>query len=80
MFDSPEKLKEFVLWCKQEKIKSFKINDMEFEVSEIAFIPEDELPGDVKKEFKNYDDRTFADTETVSKEEEDELLYWSSRN
>ena len=69
-------LKKFVLWCKKNKIKAFKNNDIEFELSELAFIKEDPTE---YKEINLSDSKTFADTETLTKEEQDELLFWSSK-
>jgi hypothetical protein len=74
MFDSPAKLKNFIKWCQDNKVKVFKNKDIEFELSEIAFIPDNEN----FKEIKLSDDKTFSDLPDLSKEEEEELLFWSA--
>lgn len=74
MFDSPQKLKNFVLWCQENKVKSFKNKDIEFELSELAFIQE----SDNFKEINLDDQKTFSDFEGMTQEEIDELLTWSS--
>jgi len=74
MFESAEKLQEFMTWCKANKVKSFKNKDIEFELSELAFIPDN---ADVK-EIKLEDEKTFADSDNMTREEYEELLFHSS--
>ena len=74
MFDDPDKVKEFIIWCQQNKVKSFKNDKMEFHLSDFAFLPETEH----HKEIPLNDEKTFADFDNLSPEEADELLYWSS--
>ena len=38
MLDNVEDIKLFIEWCKEHKVKSFKIKDLQFELSELSFI------------------------------------------
>jgi len=38
MLDNLEDVKLFIQWCKSNKVKSFKIDNMQFELSELSFI------------------------------------------
>ncbi len=62
------------MWCQKNKVKAFKSKDIEFELSEIAFIPETQD----YKEINLDDQKTFSDISDISKEEQDELMFWSS--
>lgn len=74
MFDSTEKIQEFILWCQKNKVKSFKIKDIEFHLSELSFIPQnDEL-----EEINLSDQKTFSDFDNMTREEQEELLFWSA--
>ncbi len=72
-------LKELILWMKANKVKKFKNSEVEFELSDLAFI--DELnPAQPVKEMPLGSNSDMLDTEKpLTKEEEDELLFWSSR-
>lgn len=74
MFETSAKLKNFILWCQKNKIKSFKCKDIEFELSELAFVPE---IGNFE-EIKMDDKATFSDLSHLSKDEADETLFWST--
>ena len=74
MFDSPAKLKNFILWCQKNKVKVVKTKEIEFELSEMAFLPETET----FEEINLGDQSTFADKENMTPEEYDELLLWSA--
>ncbi len=72
-------LKELILWMKDNKIKRFKNAEVEFELSDLAFI-EELNPGKPVKEMPLGSNSDMLDTEKpLTKEEEDELLFWSSR-
>lgn len=76
MFDTPQKLKDFIVWCQENKVKTFKYEDLQFELSELAFIPQaEEL-----KEINLSDSSAFSDTGMTEEErkEYEDLLYWSS--
>ena len=75
MFKTPAKLKNFILWCQKNKVKSFQSSDISFELSELAFVPEMTSVDEI-----NLDDpKTFSDFSHLDdKNEADELLFWSS--
>jgi hypothetical protein len=71
-------LKEFILWCKANKVKTFSKDGICFEFSDLAFIENlHEEPVPVKETFLD-SQKTMVDTEEVSEKDEDELLFWSS--
>ena len=76
MFDNLEDIKLFIQWCKEHKIKSFKLDNVQFELSEIAFI----------ENMEDYSDKlqTEANESKFEKDQQDkedeELLFWSSHN
>ena len=74
MFETSTKLKNFMLWCKQNKIKAFKNKDIEFELSDMAFIPDTEE----LKEINLTDSKAFSEIDNMSEAEKEEMLYWSS--
>ena len=75
MFKSVDEVKNFVLWCKENKLKSFKINDIQFEISELSFLPEENMteqkPADMSQ--------TLGDDLNLSDEEFDDILFHSTR-
>lgn len=74
MFDTPSKIKNFIKWCQENKIKSFKYKDIEFELSELSFIPEAQQFDEINLS----DQKTFSEFDNMTEEEKNELLYWSS--
>lgn len=74
MFDTPAKLKNFILWCQANKVKAFKSNDVQFELSELAFLPEAQDFNEINLE----DNTTFSDLSNLDKNETEDLLFWSS--
>jgi len=76
MFDSLEKLKEFMDWCRTNKVKTFKNSDIQFELSELAFLPDNANV----KEINLEDEKTFADAvdQGLTPEEYEDLLFHSS--
>lgn len=74
MFNSVKELQEFILWAKQNKLKSFKNKEIQFEISELSHI-ENLTPQDLE----NVVGDTLGDTadKEISKEDDD-LLFWSS--
>ena len=70
-----DKVKRFIKWCKANKIKSFKHENIEFELSDFGFIDSDpinqsETAQEIKEEINL--------EETEQSKEEEELLFWSS--
>ena len=74
MFDTPAKLKNFILWCQKNKVKSFSGKEVSFELSELSFIPE----ANDYKEINLEDSSTFSDLSNLDKDETEDLLFWSS--
>lgn len=74
MIKTLEEMKEFILWCQENKVKSFKNNNIEVELSELAFLPESNNFDEIKYE----DGSTFSDLSNLTKEETEEALFWSS--
>ena len=74
MLNNIEDIKLFIEWCKDKKVKAFKSDNIEFELSELSFIDATE----------GYADKIKTATQAASFEEEqqqeddDELLFWSS--
>lgn len=74
MFKNLQEVKDFINWAKENKVKSFKINDIAFELSELSFLPDSNQANiDLKEAIGD----TLTDTEKVDNVEEDELLFWS---
>ena len=77
-----DELKNFIKWCKKEKIKAASFENCSFEISELAFI--DNSAYSDLSEFKedNLDSqKLMIDDEEKMEDnrEEEELLYWSTR-
>lgn len=74
-----DEIKALILWCKSHKVRSFSQGDVKFELSDLAFIDEinQELTG---KEMTYGGSNSLMDTlKPSSKEEDEELLYWSAK-
>ncbi len=77
MFKSAQDLKEFILWCKSQKVKSFKNTDIQFELSDLSFL--EELSSTTSsEEIDEFDSQTLTDTDEEASKEDEDLLYWSS--
>jgi len=69
-----EDIKLFIEWCKEHKVKSFKLEGIQFELSELSFI----------ESTKSYTDdlQSTLDESKFEKEQQDqedeEMLFWSS--
>lgn len=74
MLKNLEDVKLFIEWCKEHKVKSFKIEDVQFELSELAFI--EDVKDYSEKLQTAVDESKFE--EDQQKKEEEELLFWSS--
>ena len=74
MLKNLEDIKLFIEWCKEHKVKSFKAEDVQFELSELAFI---ENVTDYSEKLQTAVDETKFE-EDQQKKEEEELLFWSS--
>ena len=74
MFNNVQEIKEFITWAKENKIKSFKIKDIEVEISEISFIEEEK-----QQNLTEAIGDTLVDTEVTDPKELEELLFWSAQ-
>jgi hypothetical protein len=79
MFDDIDQLKQFIVWAKSQKLARVKVGDIEFDVSNIGLI---EASPDIEKTLEKVTTvTTKANLSANEQEKEDEeLLYWSSRN
>lgn len=74
MFKTIEDLQKFIIWAKSQKVKSLKIDNIEFELSELSFLPDDQAIN-----LKEAIGDTIADTEPLDTKEEEDLLFWSAQ-
>lgn len=72
MFKDVAELKNFIVWAKKQGIQKAKIGDIEFEVSIVS------QAIDYQASEEKTTSKTMVDTEKSTKEEEDELLFWSA--
>ncbi|HAT63934.1 MAG TPA: hypothetical protein DCS66_04935, partial [Flavobacteriaceae bacterium] len=69
-----EDVKLFIEWCKEDKVKSFKFDNIQFELSELSFI--ENVEDYTEKLQTDLDESKFeADQQ---KQDDDELMFWSS--
>jgi len=74
MLENLEDVKLFIEWCKEHKVKSFKIDGVQFELSELAFV---EDVSDYTQTLQTAADESKFEEEQ-QKKEDDELMFWSS--
>lgn len=82
MFKDLNDIKEFIKWCKSNKIKSFSIKDVAIEISDIAFIEElnddkTEVSSILLEQAQEIAEDSKFEKEQQTKED-DELLFWSA--
>ena len=83
---SREEIMELVRFCIKNKVKSLKVGDVSFELSDLAFIEDLNLGTNLPEGVQAVSDKehryetldTFAETEEMTPEEEEDLLFWSS--
>ena len=69
MLQTIDELKSFIEWAKSQKLKAVKVGEIQFEFSDLALVVESNtVPSE-----------TLPDQAQLSPEEEEKLLYWSSR-
>jgi len=80
MFKTTSELRDFIVWAKLQRLKSFKAGQIEVTFSDLAFLEamDEPLPGVQKTEEKNTS-KTLVDTLSDADLEDEELLNWSSR-
>jgi tRNA(Leu) C34 or U34 (ribose-2'-O)-methylase TrmL len=74
MLENLEDVKLFIEWCKEHKVKSFKIEGVQFELSELAFVENNQ---DYAEKLQTVADESNFEEEQ-QKKEDDELMFWSS--
>jgi hypothetical protein len=74
MLENIEDIKLFIEWCKENKVKSFKFNDIQFELSELSFV--ESVEGYADKLQTALDESKFEKQQ--QDQEDEELLFWSS--
>lgn len=85
MIENIAELQELIEWCKATGVKSLKISDVEFELSDLAISERfmDTQTSTLKdRESSSLTSDTMADAVEDPKkqqEEDDDLLFWSSR-
>ena len=63
MISNIDQLKSMIQYCKANKIKKLKLKDIEIEISELDFIPEEGKPLEgLKSNTTEYNTDTLADT------------------
>ena len=74
MLNNIEDIKLFIEWCKEHKVKSFKSDNIQFELSEISFLENTE--GYADKLQTTMDESKFEKEQ--QDQEDEEMLFWSS--
>jgi hypothetical protein len=74
MINNIEQLKELILWAKNEKVKSFKVDNVAVEISDLAFFEASASLTGLETAPKS----TALPSNQALPTEEDELLYWST--
>ncbi len=78
MFQDAQSLREFIVWCKDQKIKKVQIDTVTIEFSDLAFI--DMLTGEPLASVGNEErDTSKTMVDTLQQESDDELLFWSTK-
>lgn len=79
MISNVDQLKKLIEWCKANKIKKLKIKDIEFEISELDFLPEQDTETPINNNLGLYNEDTLADTEKSVDPKNDPDLFWSTQ-
>ena len=74
MLNNIEDVKLFIEWCKEKKVKSFKSEHIQFELSEISFLENTEGYAD---KLQSASDESKFEKEQQNQDDE-EMLFWSS--
>ena len=79
MFNNLNEIKDFILWCRENKIKTVSYGDLVFEMSDLAFIDSKLIPKTEDILIQSQEDR---ETEKLLQDDQDkedeELLYYSA--
>ena len=74
MLNELDDVKSFIIWCKNNKVKSFRSKELEFELSDIGLV---EGLANVE-ELQKHLDESKHENDQIQKQEDDELMFWSS--
>jgi len=74
MLNELDDVKSFIIWCKNNKVKSFRSKELEFELSDIGLV---EGLANVE-ELQKHLDESKHENEQIQKQEDEELMFWSS--
>lgn len=82
MISNIDQLKNFIIWCKSNKIKKMDIGDIKFEISELDFISEEGKSLNIQNSnLGKYNTETLTDTIDDNMDpSEDPDLYWSTNS
>ena len=80
MITNIDQLKNLIEYCKEKRIKKLKIKDIEFEISELDFLPEEVKPLNMgNHNLGEYNTETLVDTlEENLDPTSDPDLFWST--
>jgi len=82
MFKDTQELKDFILWCRDQRIKSVSTGQLTVEFSDYAFLdvvmPVAESAFDKLSEERDTS-KTLVDSMQVDPKEEEDLLFYSSK-
>lgn len=83
MFKNSQELKDFILWCLQQRIKSVQVGETKVEFSDYAFLDlvtgGQSLDGMAMPNEERNTSKTLVDTLQADTQEEEDLLYYSSK-
>ena len=71
MLNELDDVKSFIIWCKNNKVKSFRSKELEFELSDIGLV---EGLANVE-ELQKHLDESKHENEQIQKQEDDELMF-----
>ena len=60
MITNIDQLKNFIMWCKDNKIKDMDLGNVKFSISELDFIPEENVSNE-KSNLGEYNTDTYTD-------------------
>ena len=81
MISDLAQLKRLIKWAQTNKVKKLKIDNVEFELSELSFVDSIEVPLDqLMSNMSEYNTETLTDTLKDQKTEDDQDLFWSSNS
>lgn len=76
MFKTTQELQDFILWCREAKIKAIKLDQMEVQFSDLAYI--DSIADSVTEKALESQANSEAAVGQSEQTDDDEALFWSS--